>query len=63
MPELPEVETVKESLKKLVLNKKIVDVLVRYPNIVSEITVEDFINNLKNQTICDIKRRGNWLMF
>ena len=63
MPELPEVETVKESLKKLVLNKKIVDVVVRYPNIVSESTVEDFINNLKNQTICNIKRRGKWLMF
>ena len=47
MPELPEVETVKESLKKLVLNKKIVDVVVRYPNIVSESTVEDFINNAK----------------
>ena len=26
MPELPEVETVKNSLKELVLNKKIIDV-------------------------------------
>ena len=28
MPELPEVETVKETLKKQILNKKILDVVV-----------------------------------
>ena len=30
MPELPEVETVKEVLKKQVLNQKILDVVVNY---------------------------------
>ena len=34
MPELPEVETVKNKLKKLVLNKKIVAVNIRYNNII-----------------------------
>ena len=63
MPELPEVETVKEVLKKQVLNQKILDVVVNYPKMIEQITVDDFINKLKNQTIIDIKRRGKWLLF
>ena len=63
MPELPEVETVKETLKKQILNKKIIDVQVYYNNIIAYPKVEEFINNLKEQTIIDIKRRGKWLMF
>ena len=63
MPELPEVETVKEVLKKQVLNQKILDVVVNYPKMIEQIKVDDFINNLKNQTIIDIKRRGKWLLF
>ena len=34
MPELPEVETVKETLKKLVLNDCILDVEIRWNNII-----------------------------
>ena len=34
MPELPEVETVKEALKRKILNRKIVDVNVLYNNII-----------------------------
>lgn len=63
MPELPEVETVKEVLKKELLNKKILDVIVNYPKMIEQISVEDFIKNLKNQVIIDIKRRGKWLLF
>ena len=63
MPELPEVETVKNTLKKLVLNKKIVKVNVRYENIIEYPKVEEFKNEMINQTINDIKRRGKWLLF
>ena len=63
MPELPEVETVKEVLKKELLNQKILDVIVNYPKMIEQISVEDFIKNLKNQVIIDIKRRGKWLLF
>ena len=63
MPELPEVETVKNTLKKLVLNKKIVDVNIRYMNIIAYPKVEEFKKNLINQSIIDIKRRGKWLLF
>ena len=63
MPELPEVETVKETLKKQLLNQKILDVVVNYFPIVEKPSVEEFINKIKNQTIIDIKRRGKWLLF
>ena len=63
MPELPEVETVKETLKKQILNQKILDVVVNYPNIIERPSLEEFIKKIKNQTIIDIKRRGKWLLF
>ena len=63
MPELPEVETVKEVLKKQILNQKILDVVVNYPKMIENMDSLEFINKLKNQTIIDIKRRGKWLLF
>lgn len=63
MPELPEVETVKNTLKRLVLNKKIYGVKVRYNNIIAYPSVDEFKKEITNQTICDIKRRGKWLLF
>ena len=63
MPELPEVETVKNTLKKLVLNKKIIDTKIIYPKMIEFPTEEEFKNQIKNQTILDIKRKGKWLMF
>lgn len=63
MPELPEVETVKETLKRKVLNKTISNVVIRYDGIIESPSVVDFSNNLKNQTIRDITRKGKWLIF
>lgn len=63
MPELPEVETVKNTLKKQVLNKKIVDTNILYPRLIEYPTIQKFKEEIINQTICDIKRRGKWLMF
>ena len=63
MPELPEVETVKEALKHKVLNKKIKDVKVHYSKIIEYPTNDEFIKKLIGETIIDIKRRGKWLMF
>ena len=63
MPELPEVETVKETLKKIVLNKKIREVDVLYPKIIEYPSVSEFIDILKDKEIKDINRRGKWLMF
>ena len=63
MPELPEVETVKNTLKKQVLGKKIVGVNIFYPNLIEYPTCEEFKKQIINQTIVDMQRRGKWLMF
>ncbi len=63
MPELPEVETVKETLKRVVLNKKIIDATLLYEKLIEGVSGEYFLENIKNQTINDIKRRGKWLIF
>lgn len=63
MPELPEVETVKETLKRQILGKKIKKVTIYYSGIIAAPSIEEFQKNIKNQTINDIKRRGKWLMF
>ena len=63
MPELPEVETVKETLKRLIVGKKIIGVTVNYNNIVEYPNVQLFKKEIINQTINDIKRRGKWLLF
>ena len=62
MPELPEVETVKNRLKKQVLDKIILDVDVLY-NMIESPDIDNFKKLIKNQKIIDIKRRGKWLMF
>lgn len=63
MPELPEVETVKNSLKLRLIGKKIYKVVVRYPNIIAYPSVDDFIKGICGKEIRDIKRRGKFLMF
>lgn len=63
MPELPEVETVKEALKRKILNRKIVDVNVLYNNIIEYPKVTSFKEEILNETINNIKRRGKWLVF
>ena len=42
MPELPEVETVRRTLKNFVLNKKIISIDVLYPNIIED-DVEELV--------------------
>lgn len=63
MPELPEVETVKETLKLKLIGKKIKDVKIYYDGIIAYPEVKEFSNQIKNLSIKDIKRRGKWLMF
>ena len=54
MPELPEVETVKESLKKIILNKKISNIEVFYDRIIQNISVKEFIEELTDEEFIDI---------
>lgn len=63
MPELPEVETVKEQLKKRLVGKKITKVDIYYSDIIEYPTILEFEKKITNQTIMDMKRRGKWLIF
>ena len=62
MPELPEVETVKNVLKKSILGKTIKKVDIRYNNII-ETDLNEFKKNIINQKFIDIKRLGKYLIF
>lgn len=63
MPELPEVETVKEALKRNIIGKKIVSVDIYYNGIIKNVDEETFKLSLINETIVDIKRIGKYLVF
>ena len=62
MPELPEVETVKRGLDGLVSGQKITALRIDYNRMIkSDLTT--FKNNLINQTIHEVNRRGKYLLF
>lgn len=63
MPELPEVETVKNSLKDLIIGKKITNVKVYYDKILQNISKEEFEKILVGETFRDIQRKGKFLIF
>ena len=62
MPEIAEVETVRNVLKKKILNKKIIDVNILYPKMI-ESNIDEFKNVIINNSFKDILRRGKWLIF
>lgn len=62
MPELAEVETVRNTLKKRILNKKIKDVKIIYSKMLDSDT-EEFKKVLINNEFVDILRKGKWLIF
>ncbi|GGH86778.1 formamidopyrimidine-DNA glycosylase [Pullulanibacillus pueri] len=64
MPELPEVETVKETLKHLIIGKTIQDVTIRWPKIIKEPDDgEVFTTLLRGETFQTIERRGKFIRF
>ncbi len=62
MPEIAEVETVRNTLKKSILNKPIQNVEVFYEPMI-ESNLKNFKKDLINKSFIDIKRRGKWLIF
>ena len=63
MPELPEVETVKETLKTKILGEKIASVSVYYETMIDKLCRSDFSKMLVGETLTDIKRYGKYLFF
>ncbi len=62
MPELPEVETIKRELEKVVCGKKIAGVVINNPAVIKEPGKEEFVRALKNVTIKSILRKGKLLI-
>jgi len=62
MPELPEVETVRRTLKNFIIGKEIREISVHYDKIIVG-DAKIFEKSLKGQTIQDIDRVGKYLIF
>ena len=62
MPELPEVETIRQDLSQKIINKKIKLVEVHKTNMIKDVKSK-FINNLKNNQIIRADRIGKLLIF
>ncbi|MGM9893090.1 MAG: DNA-formamidopyrimidine glycosylase family protein, partial [Ligilactobacillus ruminis] len=62
MPELPEVETVRRGLNRLIKGKTIKDVNVLYDKIIVGSKAE-FCKKLSGKKLLDIDRRGKYLLF
>ena len=62
MPELPEVETVRRGLERLVKGKEIEKVDVRYAKMIGT-GADAFVLDLPGQSIDAVGRRGKYLIF
>jgi formamidopyrimidine-DNA glycosylase len=63
MPELPEVETVRKTLRNMILGRTISSIDVHYSKIIKDINVDEFKNKLVGKTFIDIERYGKYLIF
>ena len=62
MPELPEVETVRRGLEKMILGKKISNIDIRYPKMIKT-DLPEFQKEMPGQVIQSMGRRGKYLLF
>lgn len=63
MPELPEVETIRQGLRRLILDQKIQAVAVGWPKIIQRPSVDEFIHELIGEHFREVRRRGKYLIF
>jgi formamidopyrimidine-DNA glycosylase len=63
MPELPEVETIKNELLPLVVGRRITGVTLIWEGIVKEIPADEFCSRIIGQEITAITRQGKYLFF
>ena len=62
MPELPEVETIKNDLKKIIVGKSITDVRVHEPRVIRQPSAGEFKKGVRGAKIKDVFRRGKLLV-
>ena len=63
MPELPEVETIKQDLQRHILGKRIKEVIIKEARSIKEPKPLEFKKRIQGQRIKEIKRRGKVLSF
>ena len=63
MPELPEVETVKNVITPIVVNHKIISIDVLRKTIIKNDNIEEFVNGLIGETFLSLSRIGKFLIF
>ena len=62
MPELPEVETVRRGLERLVVGRTILSLEVKIPKMIKT-SYDSFLHDLPGQMIQVMRRRGKYLIF
>ncbi len=62
MPELPEVETIKEDLRGLVIGAKVEDAEILDPALVEQPSAEEFVRRLRDTRIVEVWRRAKHLI-
>lgn len=63
MPELPEVETIRQSLVPLLTGQQVVTCEVRLPKLLQNVSAAEFARLITGRTVQDIGRRGKYLLF
>ena len=63
MPELPEVETIKNELLPHIIGRSITEVSLSWDGIIRGIAAEEFRARLRGQKITSLTRRGKYLIF
>lgn len=63
MPELPEVEQVKNSLKEYIQNKKITKVTINIERLIKYPSPAEFIQQIQGRTFTNLERFGKYLVF
>lgn len=63
MPELPEVETIKRDLERVVSGKKIKNIEISVGKLIKGLTAEELIKRIKGKTFKRVFRRGKYLIF
>ena len=63
MPELPEVETIKNELLPHILGREVTAVTLLWEGIVKKPSVEEFCSRVVGQKITGLTRRGKYLLF
>lgn len=63
MPELPEVETIKNELLPHILGREITSITLPWEGIVKQPSAEEFCSHVIGQRITGLTRRGKYLLF